>query len=49
MRQHLEELQANGLSRSCLQWVAETLEWFRSHRVKEDIALAGAISAWRDA
>jgi hemerythrin-like metal-binding protein len=46
-RRHLEELQAIGLSLSCLRWIAETLEWFRSHVVKEDMALARAIRAVR--
>jgi hemerythrin-like metal-binding protein len=46
-RQHLEEMLADGLSRSSLQWISETLEWFRSHVVKEDIAMARAIRTVR--
>jgi hemerythrin len=46
-RAQLGELQATSLSRTCLRWIAETMEWFRSHVVQEDTALAHALRAGR--
>ena len=44
-RLHLDDLRAHGLTGSCLQWVASTMSWFRSHVRTEDTALARAINA----
>ena len=40
---HLEELRAFGLNSRCLRWTAETMEWFRSHVLTEDMALGRAL------
>ena len=42
-RLHLDDLRANGLTGRCLQWVASTMSWFRSHVRTEDTALGRAI------
>jgi hemerythrin-like metal-binding protein len=42
-QERLAELNAQGLTLACLQWTTETMEWFRSHVLTEDMALARAL------
>jgi hemerythrin len=44
-QRRLEELSAKGLTIDCLRWTAETMEWFRSHVLTEDMALGRALVA----